>query len=196
MAFEKLYALEKSAAAARSLADAYAQNDRVDDGIETLRSWLSENKDDQSAQVMLAMLYQRAGRDSDAMKLYEQLHASGQNNPLILNNMAWLFHRMGDERALEFGRQAYDSAPNRPEIADTYGWILFLSGEKTQGLSILQQAHLAFPGQTEIAYHVAVALEDLGRKEEAVRILKRVVESGDQFDQREEAEALLKKLGG
>ncbi len=130
------------------------------------------------------------------MKLYEELYASGQKSPVILNNMAWLFQQMGDERALEFGRQAYDAAPNRPEIADTYGWILYNSGQKEQGLSILQQTYLTFPSQMEIGYHVAVVLGDLGRKAEAIKILQRVLESGEQFEQREEAATLLKTLGG
>ena len=115
---------------------------------------------------------------------------------MLLNNLAWLYQQQGDPRAAAMAKAAYELAPTRAEIADTYGWILFSSGKKEQGLSILQQAYLAYPTQTEIGYHVAVALESLGRNDEAVGILRRVLRDNPQSEQAAEATALLRKLGG
>jgi hypothetical protein len=81
-------------------------------------------------------------------------------------------------------------------VADTYGWILYHSGEREQGLNILQQAYLAFPSQTEIGYHVAVALEGLGRQDESVRVLRRILRDDPKAPHAKAAQTLLDKLGG
>jgi tetratricopeptide (TPR) repeat protein len=145
---------------------------------------------------MLALLLQGEGDDEAALNLYESLYGKGVRNVILLNNMAWILQERGDARALELAREAYQEAPNRPEIADTFGWILFNSGQQTQGLNILQQAHLAFPTQTEIAYHVAFALDAVGRSKEAVPILRRLLREYPNSEQAEPARALLDRLEG
>jgi thioredoxin-like negative regulator of GroEL len=61
---------------------------------------------------------------------------------------------------------------------------------------MLQQAYLAYPSQTEIGYHVAVALSTMGRNDEALQILRKILRDQPEFPQAPEAQALLKKLGG
>ena len=61
---------------------------------------------------------------------------------------------------------------------------------------MLQQAYLAYPTQTEIGYHVAVALSGMGRNDEAVKILRKLLRDEPDFPQATEAKALLQKLGG
>jgi putative PEP-CTERM system TPR-repeat lipoprotein len=181
---------------ARQLGDAYMKVGRSKDAIKLMQDWLAAHTDDRSAMATLAIFYQTAGQDADAVKLYEALYQGAKTNYVLLNNMAWLYHKMGDPRAEEIARQAYESDPNRPEIADTYGWILFNSGRTEQGLSILQQAYLAYPSQTEIGYHVAVALSGVGRNDEAVKILRKLLRDEPRFPQAQEAKVLLQKLGG
>jgi Tfp pilus assembly protein PilF len=112
----------------------------------------------------------------------------------MLNNLAWLYQEQGDPRALETARKAYDLDPNKPEVADTYGWILLKRGKGQQGLPILQQAYVSYPTQPEIGYHVAVGLSQLGRKDEAVKVLTRLLRENENFDQAKDAKALLEKL--
>jgi hypothetical protein len=53
---------------------------------------------------------------------------------------------------------------------------------------------VAFPTQTEIGYHVAVALKAEGRDEEAVKLLRRLLRESPDFPQAAEARALLAEL--
>jgi putative PEP-CTERM system TPR-repeat lipoprotein len=178
----------------RQLAEAYNQVARPADAVALLQRWSRQAPDDLPSQGMLAMLLHGEGREDEALPIYETLYSAGLNNILILNNLAWILHERGDKRALEIASKAYQLDPNRPEVADTYGWILFNSGERDRGLSILQQAHLAFPTQTEIAYHTAVALSGVGRGNEAVPILRRLVRDHPNSAQATDAQALLDKL--
>jgi putative PEP-CTERM system TPR-repeat lipoprotein len=178
----------------RQLAEAYTRADRAGDAIALLEDWSRQQPEDLSSQAMLAMLMHGEGMVDGALPIYERLYAAGQNNILILNNLAWILHERGDARALEIAAKAYEMDPNRPEVADTYGWILFNTGQRDKGLSILQQAHLAYPTQTEIAYHTAVALSDAGRSSEALPILRRLLREHPNAAEADAAQALLDKL--
>jgi putative PEP-CTERM system TPR-repeat lipoprotein len=188
--------LADDSATARQLADAYMKAGLGTNAIDLLKDWVGKHQDDRAAIASLAVQYQAAGQDAEAVKLYEQLYEGEKTNHVLLNNMAWIYHKMGDPRAEDIARQAYEADPNRPEVADTYGWILFNAGHKERGLSMLQQAYLAYPSQTEIGYHVAVALSTMGRADEAVQILRKILRDQPAFPQASEAQELLKKLGG
>jgi putative PEP-CTERM system TPR-repeat lipoprotein len=193
-AFEAAYGLQKSSSLAVSLASAYLQDERPAEAIERLKEWTAENPEDGRALLVLAQALQKEERDEEAVAAYEALAGLGERSYLVLNNLAWLYQERGDTRALEVAREAYDLAPERPEVADTYGWILVQTGNSREGLSILQQAYVAFPTQTEIGYHVAVGLKEEGRDEEAVRLLRRLLREAPNFPQAEEARALLAEL--
>jgi len=196
-AFKQAFVRERSSTVARQLADALNQSGDTAAAVAMLGEWAKENPKDLDAQAMLGLFLQQVGRSKEAIAVYEGVVASAANkSPLLLNNLAWLYHKQGDARAQAVAKEAYDLAPSRPEIADTYGWILFKVGKKAEGLSILQQAYLAFPTQSEIGYHVAVALESLGRNDEALQILRKVLRDNPNSDQAADATALLKKLGG
>jgi len=113
----------------------------------------------------------------------------------VLNNIAWLYYLEGDSRALKTAEQAYAAGPARPEVADTYGWILRHDGSDPQrALILLQEAYVAYPTNGQIGYHVAAALHDLGRDDEAARTLRRVLQGDAEFKEVEDAKALLKKI--
>jgi putative PEP-CTERM system TPR-repeat lipoprotein len=193
-ALETGYEKQKSSQLVRELAKAYADAGRGEDSIKILEGWMTEKPDDLGALGMLAMSYQAAGRDAEAIKAYETLVQNDAKNVVILNNLAWLYQASGDARALETAKQAYELDPDRPEIGDTYGWILLQSGDVQGGLTILQQAYVAFPTQAEIGYHVAVGLSRAERKDEAVKVLRRLLREDLNFPQAQDAKALLEKL--
>jgi len=196
-AFKTAFAHEKTSLGARQLAEVMSQTGDAVGAVALLDEWAKANPDDLDVQAMLGLLLQQAGRAQDAIAIYESVVAKApEKNALLLNNLAWLYHAQGDARAQATAKEAYDLAPNRPEIADTYGWILHNAGRKEDGLSILQQAYLAFPTQTEIGYHVAVALESLGRHDEAIGVLRKLLRDNPSSAQAADASALLKKLGG
>ena len=64
----------------------------------------------------------------------------------------------GDERAIDFARRAYEAAPSRAEIADTYGWIMLRKGNTVQAVELLNTAIAGAPENSDIRYHFASAL--------------------------------------
>ena len=196
-AFKEAFARERTSAGARQLAEAMNQGGDPAGAILALQDWVAANPKDLDAHAMLGFLFQQTGHAQDAIGMYETVAAAAPaKSALLLNNLAWLYHQAGDARALATAKDAYDLAPTQPEIADTYGWILFSAGQAAAGLSILQQAYLNFPTQSEIGFHVAAALAAQDRRNEAIPILRKLLRDNPKSSTAADAAALLKKLGG
>ena len=129
-----------------------------------------------------------------AIVIHEELLTYYPNDPGILNNLAWLYPGVDEQRALEFANRAHELAPESPHVLDTLGWTLTRRGEYTRGLKYLRQAFVRSPKDPQLRYHIAVALEGLGRGDEALRELSAALESGEAFRGREAAEALHRTL--
>lgn len=145
-------------------------------------NWAKKHKADDDAQHLLAIAYTNAGRNAPAVRLLERLLEKTPKDTGLLNNLALLYQKLGDPRALVFARRALDMEPNQPAFMDTYAWVLVQKGEAAKGLRILRNARLRSPDSPSIRYHIAVALAALGQKREALREVRAVIRSGRIFD--------------
>ena len=158
--------------------------------------WLSLRPDDGRVRNALAEFYVGAQRRPEAIAELETVARQTPNDPAILNNLAWLYHQQGDQRAESAARRAHELAPANAAIADTYGWIL-LAGNDVEGATpLLEKAALAMPEDGDIQYHYAVALAGSARRSEAQPILERIISAKSAFGARKDAEKLLADLRG
>ncbi|HEY8508732.1 MAG TPA: XrtA/PEP-CTERM system TPR-repeat protein PrsT [Steroidobacteraceae bacterium] len=157
-----------------------------------LTQWLKHSPDP-NVHVALAEHYQSVGDRRGAIAQYEEA-AKVLRSPVIMNNLAWLYHEQADARALPLAREAYEAARQNPAIADTYGWILVETGNVTEGLPVLEAAALAAPNAGDIQYHYAAALARAGKPEQAIQVLHKLLTRSEPFASRRDAEALLKAL--
>lgn len=170
-----------------------ATNGSGKEGI--LLEWLADHPEDTTVRRLLASVYQQRGETELAIPQYERLVRDAAGDAESLNNLAWLYHETGDARALETARLAYEGAPRRAEIADTYGWILVETGRVAEGRDILERA-ASMSRDPEIQYHLAVAHVKSGARQAAADILRQLVESGTPFPSRPRAVELLKEVTG
>ena len=160
-----------------------------------LERWLVEHPDDLQVRFARASHLQGTGEGRAAIPEYERMLAAQGDNPILLNNLAWLYFENGDERALETARKAHELAPKAPEIMDTYGWILRAAGKREQAYELLQRAMAAAPRNPDIAYHAIAAQHDAGAVAKAREQLAALLAEHGDFPSRKEAEALLAELG-
>ncbi len=194
-AFKKAYSLKPTAESARQMANLYEQRGQREQAIAAMLDWTQANPDDLPMRMVLAVSYQKWGQDEKAVREYEAIAQKAPDNAVVLNNLSWLYFQANDSRAIETAKKAYDINPERAEIADTYGWILLKQGGQPQkALSILQEAYVTAPTNSEIGYHVAVALHEAGRNDEAERTLRQLLAERADFPQRGEVEKLYQKL--
>jgi len=189
-------ALEKEPRAAHiiRLYRARKAADPKDIAIPLLVDWLSRHPDDADVRRLLAAANIDAGLYDVAIAQYERLRAAFPDDPAIVNNLAWLYYKTGDSRALSFAEKAYAMAPSQPATLDTLGWLLVESGDPARGLRYLRDAFARAPREPEVRYHLAVALARLGRTEEARRELESALGQGRPFNGADDARALLRRL--
>ncbi|MBC7183672.1 MAG: tetratricopeptide repeat protein, partial [Marinobacter sp.] len=169
---------QSSAGVMNAYAEALQKAGKEAEALKLLESGIETFPRDPQLRLRLALLQQTQGDNEKAKANYEALLDSMPENTIVLNNLAWLYHQTGDERAISVARKAYDLAPKNAAIVDTYGWIMLKAGNHEESLPILEKAHQLQPESEEIALHLAEAYRAVGKNADAQRILEKFGEQG------------------
>jgi len=165
--------LEKTAELEVAHARALIQSGQRTSAVEALENARQEFPRNPQILMNLAMLHQENDAPEKAIPPYEELLEVTPRNVVALNNLAWIYHQKGDDRAMELARQAFELNPDSAAIADTYGWILLQGGQAEESLPVLEKAHELQPDSEEIAMHLAEAYRANGRDADAKRVLEK-----------------------
>jgi putative PEP-CTERM system TPR-repeat lipoprotein len=160
-----------------------------------LNARLKANPTDVASRSALASFYLEQKRYDDAIAEYTRVVAEHPTDAVALNNLAWLYQQKGDlAKARGLAEKAAAAVPGAAETGDTLGWILLAQGEADKALTYLSAASLAAPQNPDIQFHLAVALNRLGRTADAQVMLENLLGSGVTFSDKAEAEKLLQRL--
>jgi putative PEP-CTERM system TPR-repeat lipoprotein len=183
-----------SAPLARKLFQSRFKAGEPESADEALRQWLTGHPEDVLLRRMLATSLQIQGKNPQAIEEYLRVLKQDSDNIIALNNIAWLYQDAGNPEGLKYAERAHELAPRRPDITDTLGWLLVQNGDINRGLVLLQEAALMAPNIPDIRYHMVVALDMAGRRDEAREELDRLLTSNKTFPDRDKAEALRARL--
>jgi putative PEP-CTERM system TPR-repeat lipoprotein len=159
-----------------------------------MREHLENFPDDHQSRMMLATTVLSAGDMAAAREDYEILVERFPDNPIVLNNLSYIYQREGDERSLDLAQRAHELQPESPSIKDTLGMALLDHGDPSRALELIREAREALPDEAAVGYHYAVALERNGRQDEAASVLRELLAEAGEFTERQEAEELLSRL--
>jgi putative PEP-CTERM system TPR-repeat lipoprotein len=193
--YQKAWNTAKEGVILRRLYGALTQSERGNEGLALLKTWVSENPGDYSTRLMITSHYINAKQYDVALKETEAMNGALPDNPIVLNNLAWLYGEKNDPKAIAVAEKAFALAPRSPDIADTLGWLQVQKGDVARGVEILGKAHAMAPERSDITYRYAVALEKSGDKVQAKTVLQKALSAKAAFTERSQAEALLKQLG-
>ncbi len=193
-AYEKAFAMSPSGPLVVKLHVASVKAGNIKGAQAALQQWLTSHPDDIGALQYSAGENLERGQTRQAIEQYERVLQKDPNNAIALNNLAILYQREKNPRALELAERAYKVVPDSSTTSDTLGWILVESGNTARGLQLLQNAAEKDPGNAEVRYHLAVALAKSGFGPRARKELESLLATERSFPQREAAEQLLKQL--
>lgn len=159
-----------------------------------LNDWLKRHPEDWVIRSYAAEYFTFAGRNQEAIAQYEAILQRSPDSAAALNNLANLYLRTHDTRAVTTAERALKLAPDNPAVQDTLGWILVEQGQTGRGLELLSKAAAKAPGIATIRYHHAVALARSGDKASARKTLERLLAEIPRFPEADAARALLDKL--
>lgn len=156
--------------------------------------YINSHPNDVAARAYAALIYTRTGKHAEAAKQYEAMLALKPNNAAVLNDLAYAYQQVGDNRSLATAELAVKVKPDNVSAMDTLGWILVQQGQHQRALDVLKRALTQAPKQASIRYHYAVALARNGNKVEARQQLNSLLSSGQKFAESEQARSLLDGL--
>lgn len=159
-----------------------------------LTSWIKQNPKDVTVRRYAADFYMKNDQVQDAITHYEELIKLTPQNVLAFNNLANLYQRTSDDRALATAELALELAPKKPSVQDTLGWILLEKGHLARSTELLREAASNAPTVGSIRYHLAVALARSGQESEAKIELEAAITIGQNFPEADDAKAMLKDL--
>jgi putative PEP-CTERM system TPR-repeat lipoprotein len=177
------------------VAQAVAAGGDAEKAAGMLRDWLVAHPDSAEVSLVLASYDISSNRLADARTRLEAVLASQPNNPIALNNLAWVVQQAGDlPRARALAARAYLLRPT-PRAADTLGWIVLAQGQTADAAALLHEAANELPGDPSIQYHFAAALAADGKKDAAVALLKSLLAKPPAgFGEKPQAAKLLAQL--
>jgi putative PEP-CTERM system TPR-repeat lipoprotein len=155
--------------------------------------WIRRHPSDAAMLAYLADRDLAARRYAPAEERYRSALQRAPDNPLLLNNLAWVSHELKRPAALEYAERAHDLAPDNPAIMDTLGSILAEAGQVERGLELLGRAADAAPDAYQIRLNFAKSLIKTDRKIAARRELEQLARLDERLPERQEA---VKLLGG
>ena len=173
--FEKAYEIQPTNDLALQLARLFKLTGDKEKSLNQFKGWLQNNPEDADFRAIYASQLQEWGDQDKAIVEYEAVLKKMPDNVMVLNNLAWLYQKINNDRAIELGERAFRLSPEKPEIVDTYGWILVNFGQYDKGLNFLKEAFAKMPENPEVAFHVGYALVKTGNNDEAKKTLARIV---------------------
>jgi tetratricopeptide (TPR) repeat protein len=166
-----------------------------------LREGIEATGGDPRLRLALAGRLEREGDFTGAREQYEAVYEAEPRSLIAANNLASTLadHFSDEPGALERARSIVTrlNGTEVPEMQDTLGWVLYLSGEHAEALEHLEKAVAGLPDNAIVNYHVGMAYAANERPGDARRHLERALALGaDQpFPHADRASETLASLG-
>jgi Flp pilus assembly protein TadD len=187
----------KSVETMRLTADVYELKGAQDDAIKMYRKAYDTAPNNVASGLALAAALAQAGRASDARALYLGIAKSHPEDPVVLNNTAYVLADTGGDldEALRLAKSALEKSPKQDAYSDTVGYVYLKKGLKDSAVQTFNGLVKKNPHFPAFRYHLGLALYEKGDKTAARRELQTALADhpGKQDEQR--IKELLKKLG-
>jgi tetratricopeptide (TPR) repeat protein len=187
----------KSVSARVGLGRLYISMAKYAEARKILREALSIKKDIPGVHLPLGIVSEMLGLDEEAAEEYA-LHLKDNPNSIVAaNNLAWNYAREEKnlEKALELAEAASKRWPQNPQIADTLGWLYFLTGKRKEALPLLRLARKGLPRNPEVRYHYGRALIAARERRKGLGEIKTALLISSDFPGAKKARAFLRKEG-
>ena len=114
----------------------------------------------------IGSLQDQQGQYTEAMANYRKALTSKPDDPVILNNLAFLLADTGGDlnEALKMITTAIRKAPDNSQLRDTLAWIDIKRHDTATALPILESLASKYPDEANFHYHYAVALLETGNR--------------------------------
>lgn len=124
--------------------------------------------------AIIGNIQDEAGQKQEAIASYRKALSQMPDDPMILNNLAFLLTETGGDlnEALQLATTASRKSPNSAAVEDTLAWIHIKRGNSAAMIPILEKLTRKDPANATFRYHYAVALFQKGDRVSAKQQLQ------------------------
>jgi tetratricopeptide (TPR) repeat protein len=178
------------------LGQLYGATNRLDAAVAGFQELTKANPKSVQGHTILGMLLQSQNKLSEAQAHYETVMSLDPNAAVAANNLALILAEQGGnlDVALQYAQTAKSRLPDRPEIADTLGWIYYKKGLVQQALGPFSESVRLAPKNATYHYHLGLAQLDAGDRSKARASLTQALALSQSFKGADEARQALAKL--
>ncbi len=191
--YQRALAKKPDSETAVALSRAYWRVGKQEKAEETLDDWLKKYPQDLKVAYMRSVLYRTMGEDKRAIKQLEEILQKNPKQADVLNDLAWVLRNQDPDKALQYAEKAVEIDPNAGMISDTLAMVLLARGERGRALAVMQPVAEKF-NFPSVQYHWAKILVANRRRQEAIKVLEKLLNNRASFPEREEAQNLLADL--
>jgi tetratricopeptide (TPR) repeat protein len=162
----------------KSINDIWAQKTAED----ILRRVIQKDSDSIEAITSLAVLLQTSGRSDEAMPLYRRVLELQPDNPVVMNNLAWLMCEDKGmlKEALQLAQKGLKLFPNYVDLIDTRGSIYYHMGEFDMAIEDFTACIKLYPEGTASVvgsyFRLAKTFIKLGQNDKALENLNQALQ--------------------
>ncbi len=161
-----------SVAANLALAQLDVKSGRSDLARKQASDVLTAHPDDTSARLFLAQMDIIDRRFQPAADTYLAIIRNDPSNVIVLNNLAYSLAETGrHDEALKYGQRAKEIAPERGDVDDTLGWVMYQKGVYNSAVQYLKMA-VSRDNTALNNYHLAMAYWKSGNQKLGRETLK------------------------
>ena len=149
-----------------------------------------------AALTMAGTILQAQGDTAGARDRFERAMAADPRAAVAANNLAWMYAEAGDnlDGALQLAQTAVTGLPEAPEPSDTLGWVYLKKRLPDLARPAFARAVEKSPRNPVYHYHLGLAYEQAGERENAQRSLRRALELSSRFVGADDARQVLDRL--
>ena len=179
------------------LGETYRLKGDLNAAIDNFRKAAALAPNDVTSTVRLAMLLDGLGRRNEAKPLYEQILRVKPDEPVALNNLAYIKAEEGADldQALSLAMRAKQALPQDPNIADTLGWVYIKKNLSEDAIKVFRELVTKQPKNATYRFHLAMALYQKGDRPSAKKECETALQSNPSKEEAGRIRELMQKLG-
>ena len=145
----------------------------------------------------LAIVLDEASRKPEAKQVYEATLKIEPNNPVVLNNLAFLLAETGGDLddALTKAQRAKQMLPALHEISDTLGWMYLKKNLPDSAIEIFKDLVSKEPNHSTYHFHLGMAYSQKGDKTKALGQLREALKYNPPKAEKDSIQQLITRLG-
>ena len=164
------------------------------DALSLYKSWLTDHPGDATVGLALANLQIKVNDTAAAITQYRQVLNNDEGNLIALNNLAWFLRDSEPSQAVNYALRAVAIDGESAAVQDTLAMTLLADGQFKEAKNAIAKALGKTPDDSSMRFHRVLINLASGQKSSGLSELRRLLNTPEQFPERDEAEALLIKL--